>query len=151
MDDKKLQLMKEERIKRFKKLIGLNEDFGFDTADKEPSNYDDIAKELRVIHNSIKPNMDDYMTSIVRMNVKGLAERVLKMGAKDRYFEEGEAAQVSNPNVYPELDEYIDRLTLGVQNLITKELNKAGDDPEMPYKAEYIVSGLIKGLQAPIV
>jgi hypothetical protein len=95
MEDKKLQLLKEERIKRFKQLIGLNE--------------------------NVEP-----------------------------VYEDGMPATSADPNAYPELDEYIDRLTLGVQNLITKELNKGGDDPEMPYKAEYIVHGLIKGLQAPI-
>jgi len=110
MDDKKLQLMKEERIRRFKKLIGLNED------------YSGVPEGAAICDPVAKP-MD----------------------------EDGAPAPSMNPNVYPELDEYIDRLTLGVQNLITKELNKAGDDPEMPYKAEYIVSGLIKGLQAPIV
>lgn len=103
MEDKKLQLMKEERIRRFKTLIGLNE------------NYD-----------------------------------VREDAENDSMQEDGAPAASADPNVYPDLDDYVARLTLGVQNLITKELNKNGDDPEMPYKAEYIVSGLIKGLQAPL-
>lgn len=152
MEDKKLQLMKEERIKRFKTLIGLNEDVEFNTVDAEPkqSDYDEIAEKLRSIYNSIQPNMDDHMTSIVRMSVKILAERVLKMGSMKKHMGESEVAVSTNSNVFPELDEYVDRLTLGVQNLITKELNQKGDDPEMPYKAEYIVNGLIKGLQTPL-
>lgn len=97
MEDKRLKLLKEQRIKRFKQLIGLNED--------------------------IEPK---------------------------RHMGEGEAVASSDPNSYPELDGYVDQLTLGVQNLITKELAKNGDDHEMPYKAEYIVQGLIKGLQAPL-
>lgn len=103
MEDKKLQFMKEERIRRFKTLIGLNE------------NYD-----------------------------------VREDAENDSMQEDGAPATSADPNIYPDLDDYVARLTLGVQNLITKELNKDGEDPEFPYKAEYIVSGLIKGLHQEI-
>lgn len=97
MEDKQLKLLKEQRIKRFRQLAGLNEDIEPNTIDDIPKldDYDIIAEQLRQIHNSIKPMMDDHMTSIVRASVKLLAEKVMKMGAQKRHMGEGEVVASS--------------------------------------------------------
>lgn len=111
MDDKKLQLMKEERIRRFKKLIGLNED------------YSGVPEGAAICDPVAKPMKEDGM-----------------------------AAVASQSQEYPELDKIVDDMGLSIRNTVIKLLNANGltspDDPEMPFKAEYVMNGIIKNLSS---
>jgi len=160
-EEAEMKMLRESKRKRFEQLAGVNniedspklEEQSQDIPSKfkKPTKFkvtllsEGLRKEVSKLVKEGKTKISEFPEDIKKKVVSEM-----ECYTSEPIEEDGMAALSTAPQGYPELDEFIERLSIGVKNLITKELGLNNEDPEMPYKAEYIVKGLIKGLKKAV-
>ncbi len=154
------RLIREHKRARHLKLAGLTE------GDEEPAHKAPAAGRMVLESKAPKKVMKLKMSSLSEGLRKEVAKLVKEGKTKISQFPEaiktrvikemqvaelGMAAPTTAPHPgYPELDPLINTMGLSVRNTIIKLMDAHGlsdnDDPEMPFKAEYVMKGIINNL-----
>lgn len=105
-----------------------------------------LRKEVKRLMKSGRTKTSEFPEAIKKM----ISEEMAALGSAPME-ELGMPAPslATDPHGYPELDQFIDKLAFNVGNTITKHLGLQNEDPDFPYKANYIVDQLAHRLQNP--
>lgn len=103
-----------------------------------------LQAEVKKLVKSGRKKTSEFPEAIKKM----ISEEMAALGSAPME-EFGMPAMATDHHGYPELDPFIDKLAFNVGNTITKQLGLQNNDPDFPYKANYIVDQLVHKLQNP--
>lgn len=160
-----MEILREQKKVRFAQLAGLVEEGAEAPAPAAPKKSPKMVLEnaapqkAKFKLSSLSEGLRKEVAALVKEGKTKISQfpaevkaKVLKEMSVMPMAELGMAAPAAAAHPgYPELNPLIDTMGVSVRNVILKMMDAHGfidgDDPEMPYKADYIMKGIINKLQ----